>query len=222
MTHNLQFMWRLLFLWLTNSVTSRQSKTQSTFTSLAGACKHNLVTAWFLLLPPFLLAVSPSWQREKVGRERGGHGPEIALKPQPLFKWGCLLVHYSAFPSSCRRKRGMWKCILVCFLTHFFPPPPPWPNSLRENISLACTKNLTSRYFSYLILLLFGPRYFSLYLSHPLSVTIALLHFFYCHLHVSALLAPNTISTSPLFLFDWDTLGFCFKYCHFWFICLKK
>ena len=78
--------------------------------------------AFVISFPASLLSVPslPLGSRAKVGRERGGHGPKTALKPQPLFKWGCLLVHYSVFPSSWRRKRRMWKSILVSFLACIF------------------------------------------------------------------------------------------------------
>lgn len=93
---------------------------QVDFVSSVGVCTHNLWLHDFFSCLSFSSLFLPLGSRAKVGRERGGHGPETALKPQPLFKWGCSLVHYSAFPLSCRRKRGMWKCILVSFLTHFF------------------------------------------------------------------------------------------------------
>lgn len=57
-----------------------------------------------------LLAAGTKW----AGREEG-MARRLALKPQPLFEWGCLLVHYIAFPSSCRLKKGMYKtrsCLL--------------------------------------------------------------------------------------------------------------
>lgn len=134
--------------------------------------------------------LSPLGSRAKVGRERGGHGPETALKPQPLFKWGCSLVHYSAFPSSYRLKRGMWKCILVSFLTRlFFFSPPPWPNSLRVNTRLTCTKKTPGISHFWLC---FG-------LDIPLCTQVSLYSFLFTLSHF-LLLSPSTLYTCLLLL----------------------
>lgn len=127
---------------------------------------------------PFSLLSLPLGSRVKMGRERGGHGPETALKPQPLFEWGCLLVHYSAFPSTCGQKRGMWKCILVSFLTFLFVSPPPCPKSLRVNTSLTCAKKwsptgISDFWFCCLAL--------NIPLCSDVSLYMCLLHFC-CHL----------------------------------------
>jgi len=126
-----------------------------------------------------------SWA--KVGRERGGHGPKTALKPQPLFEWGWLLVHYSAFPSSCRQKGDMWKCVLVSFLTRlflsfFFFFHRHHSLSVREwKPELDKKKNSGISNF-FIILLLFGPWYSSLYWNLHLFESVALLHSFFCRL----------------------------------------
>lgn len=49
-----------------------------------------------------LLATWPKW----AGREGGGHGWDY-IEATALFLRGCSLVPRLAFPSSCRRKRGM-------------------------------------------------------------------------------------------------------------------
>lgn len=141
------------------------------------------MTMWFVCRAPFLLLSLSLGSKAKVGRERGGHGPKTALKPQPLFEWGCLLVHYWAFPSSCKQKRGMWKCILDSFLSRLYFSSAPPPYCLLVNAILILTKKQkqTLRYFSFLIIFLFRPWCSSLYLSLPLFMS-ALLHSLYCHL----------------------------------------
>lgn len=117
----------------------------------AGCCdlmlSLSLSPSFFLSSSPCfcLLAAGPKW----AGREEGT--AETALKPQPLFEWGCSPARCSAFPSSCRRKRGTWKCALLSFLPRpFFTTT--MACSLRvisaEIPALSFTKS-TSRYFHF-------------------------------------------------------------------------
>ncbi len=58
---------------------------QVDFISLVGACKHKFVTSWFPFLPPFLLAVSPSWQQGKSGQgERRAWPRNCSQAPAPV------------------------------------------------------------------------------------------------------------------------------------------
>lgn len=173
-------------------------------------------------LPFFLLSLLslPLGSRVKMGRGRGGHGPETALKPQPLFEWGCLLVHYWAFPSSCRQKRGMWKCILVSFLTFLFVPPPPWPKSLRVNTRPTCAKTVTYKVYLQVFLI------FDSAVAWPLMFLFVVMSPFMCvcrttvhSVHVLAFLALNTVPKSTPFAARLKPAGISFQM--MWFLGLN-
>lgn len=222
MTYNLQLM--CLLLCVASQLcdfTSEQNSFyflcifQVDFISLVGARKHNFVTSWFLFLPPFLLAVSPSWQQGKSGQGERRAWPRNCFKPQPLFKWGCLLVHYSAFPSSCRRKRGMWKSILVSFLTHLFF------FFHRHHGLIFCGWTLAwSVQKTHLQVFLIFDSAFVWALMFLFVLKSSLLHFS-CTFTL-LLLSPSTLYTCLLclqrtqcpnlhrFCYDWDTQRFCF------------
>lgn len=130
-----------------------------------------------------LLAAGWKW----AGREEG-MAQKLLPKPQPLFEWGCVLVHYSAFsPVFQAKKRDveMHSCLLS--YPPFFFSSPLWPCCLRVNTSLILTKTSGISHFWFCLCL--G---LDIPLCAPVSLHSHLLYFY------TSLLSPsNTVHVSP-------------------------
>lgn len=204
MTHNLQFVWLLPF-YVANLLCELCDFTMKAklkpivcifcknFVPLVGACKQHFVTSWFLFCLPFSLLSFPLGSAAKVGREERRAWPRNCSQAPAPVRVGLLagtLLSLSLVLQAKERDVEMHSCLFSN--PPFFLSPPPWPNSLRVNSSLTCTKKLNSRYFRFLILLLFGPWYSSLYLSLPLLI--------FCCTFTRLLLSPSTLYTCLLCL----------------------
>lgn len=163
----------------------------------------------FCLSFSFLLSLAPGSGSE-VGRqtERGGHGPETAREPQPLFEWGFSLgtvLSLSLVLQAKERDVEMHSC-LISSPSFFLVLLPPWPNSLWVNTSVTCSlkspPGISHFWFCFHLafLVVFAIKF-------PLNRFCCTQNFFYCQrprVHMSALLSQHTMSKSPSIVSDWN------------------
>lgn len=149
-----------------------------------------------------LLAAGQKWAGRKEGMAQ-----KLLSSPSPCSSGVAgTLLSLSLVLQTKERDVEMHSCLISN--PPFFSPP--WPNSLRVNTSLTCTKNSPPGISHFWFCFCLG-----LYI--PLCTKVALYCFFlsftvtFHTVHVSALLAPNTMPKPPPFLFDWETLGLCVK-----------
>lgn len=169
------------------------------------------MTSWFLFLPSFRLVVSPSWQWGKSGQgERRAWPRNCSQAPAPA-QVGLLpgtLLSLSLVLQEKERDVEMHSCLLsnppFFFRRHhgliFCVWTLAWP----------VQKNSPQGISHFWFCFCFG---LDIPLCPEVSLYLFLLHFYttfivtFHTVHVSALLAPNTMTKSPAFLFDQDTPG---------------
>lgn len=155
MTSNLQFMW-LHLVWPVINPDLTFPQTQSLACLFrADSISNASIISWlhdFFPCLPFLscclslLAAGQKWAGSQWERERergrGGHGPETALKPQPLFEWGFLLgtaLSLSLVLQAKERDVEMHSCFISNPPFSFFCVCRHHGLTLRVNTSVTCS-----------------------------------------------------------------------------------